>query len=85
MIDIASFGVIPSIDILGSSGSVSADSFLIGAGVEAVDANDYFLYDTALGYLKFDSDGSGSESAINLVKLVGVVEGLTNNDIYVAI
>jgi len=86
VVDLASFGVNVKALGLPSSGNVSIGSFLKGAGAKALDADDYFILDTARGVLMFDADGSGSGLAIDLVKFVGSsFTGLTNLDLFVAV
>lgn len=85
VIDLLSFGV----DVIGlgldSSGFVSAEAFVKGAGAQALDPNDHFLVDTATGQLSFDSDGSGSMSPIVMLNLGSSASTLTNTDLFVVI
>jgi Ca2+-binding RTX toxin-like protein/subtilisin-like proprotein convertase family protein len=67
MIDLASFGINPATLGITSSGIVSLDSLVQGAGARALDANDYFIFDTVQQVLYIDPDGSGA-----LASLVGV-------------
>ena len=69
VLDLASYGV--SAEELGllSSGLVSAESFVTGAGARALDSNDHFIFDTAQGILKFDIDGSGDEAAVAIARI----------------
>ena len=87
VIDLASFGV--SAEALGllSSGLVSADSFVVGAGADALDSNDHFLFDTAQGLLMFDADGSGEGAAISIARLQLDPDSdpLTAGDVFVGI
>ena len=87
VIDLASFGV--SAEALGllSSGLVSADSFVVGAGADALDSNDHFLFDTAQGLLMFDADGSGEGAAINIARILldPDSDSLTAGDVFVGI
>ena len=87
VIDLASFGI--DVEALGiaSSGLVSADSFVFGAGAVALDANDHFIYDSAQGILYFDADGNGSGEAIKLaeVKTDTGSDSLDSSDIFVGI
>lgn len=86
VIDLQSYGINPVSLGLSSSGTVAGASFVKGAGVRALDTNDYFLLDTAQGILKFDADGSGSGVAIDLVKFVGIVDtNFAAADVYIAI
>ena len=86
MIDLVSFGIdLPSLG-LASSGTVLSTSFIAGAGVQALDPSDHFLFDTARGVLRFDADGSGAAAPIDLVHFVGLLDQpLSGNDIYVAL
>ena len=87
VIDLASFGV--SAEALGllSSGLVSADSFVVGAGADALDSNDHFLFDTAQGLLMFDADGSGEGAAISIARILldPDSDSLTAGDVFVGI
>ncbi|MDG0978452.1 MAG: S8 family serine peptidase [Halieaceae bacterium] len=87
VIDLASFGLSPEALGLLSSGLVSADSFVSGAGAVALDADDYFIYDTATGILKFDADGNGEGEAIEIGKIQLDEDSgpLTSGDVFVAI
>jgi Ca2+-binding RTX toxin-like protein len=86
VIDLASLGIrLDSLE-LASSGLVSAESFVKGAGGPALDSNDYFLLDTAQGVLFFDCDGDGDEPAVALAKFVGVIDpAFAGSDIYMAL
>jgi Ca2+-binding RTX toxin-like protein len=86
VIDIASFGLLPSqLDLLGS-GTVDPAAFIAGAGVAPVTPNHHFMFDTASGMLRFDIDGSGSAAAVDLaqITLVGTSQ-MTPQDIFIAI
>ena len=69
IVDLNSFGVDPAVLGILSSGLVSDTSFIAGAGAVAVDANDHFIFDTAQGLLKFDSDGNGSAAAVDVAHI----------------
>ena len=84
VINLKSFGDNAFVRGLQSSGTLTATSFVKGPSASAKDSDDYFLLDTTTGILKFDADGNGSGEAINLVKLVGVVD-ISATDIYIAI
>ena len=84
MLDLASFGIDPMALGIMSSGMVSADSFVKGAGARAIDANDYFVYDTAQMTLYIDPDGSGSKVALMAAHLTNSLL-LTPDDLYVTI
>ena len=87
VVDLASFGI--SAEALGllQSGLVSASSFVAGAGAEALDLNDYFMFDTAQGILQFDSDGSGDAEAVTIARIQLDPDGgtLTAGDVFVGI
>lgn len=47
--------------------SIEADQVAVGSGYKkALDANDFFIYNTATGYLYFDKDGNGKAKAVQL-------------------
>ncbi len=52
-------------------GEVDAGNVVIGGGGAALDADDYFIYDTDDGALYFDYNGSGAGGAVQLATLVG--------------
>ena len=54
---------------LSTIGSLSPDNFLSSATGAALDANDYILYNSTTGALYYDSDGNGSEAAIQFATL----------------
>jgi Ca2+-binding RTX toxin-like protein/subtilisin-like proprotein convertase family protein len=86
VLDLASFGF--KLQDLGitSSGLVTEGSFLKGAGVKALDPNDYFLFDTAQNKLFFDVDGSGSAAPVELVQFqAGMDPNLSGSSIYVVL
>jgi Ca2+-binding RTX toxin-like protein/subtilisin-like proprotein convertase family protein len=87
VIDLASFGIdAEALGIL-SSGLVSTESFVFGAGAVALDNNDHFIYDSAQGILYFDEDGSGDAGMIELAR-VNTDDGsdaLNASDIFVGI
>ena len=86
VIDLVSFGIDPVALGLMSSGTVSSSAFVKGAGIRPLDPNDHYLLDTAQGMLRFDPDGTGPQTAIDLVKFVGVVDkDFASSDIYIAI
>jgi VCBS repeat-containing protein len=65
---------------LTATGVLNADNFKIGAG--AADANDYVIYNSATGALFYDADGSGMNSATQIVQL-GPNIALTYADFFV--
>ena len=87
VLDLASYGV--SAEELGllSSGLVSADSFVTGAGAKALDSNDHFIFDTAQGLLMFDADGAGEEKALAIarINLDEDSASMTSGDVFVGI
>jgi len=86
MLDLASFGVDPVALGLASSGTVTADTVVQGAGARALDPNDYFVYDTAQQCLYFDADASGAGAALPMVYLQGVgALNLVPDDLYITI
>jgi Ca2+-binding RTX toxin-like protein len=86
MIDLASFGISAQQLGLTSSGMVGADTFVQSAGAVALDANDFFLYDTAQMVLKVDFDGSGPGAAVDVVRLAGLSAAhIQASDIYISI
>ena len=86
VVDLAALGIDVALLGLLSSGTVSDTSFVKGAGVQALDPGDQFLFDTARAVLSFDADGSGWQAPIDLVQLFGVsANNLTGNDIYIAV
>jgi len=86
MLDLASFGINPQALGIASSGMVTADFFVTGAGARALDPNDYFIFDTAQQVLYFDPDGSGSKVALAGVHLTGSgALALAADDLYITI
>jgi Ca2+-binding RTX toxin-like protein len=51
-----------------------AEEFVKGPGVQALEADDHLLYDTAIGRLYYDADGSGAGDA----QLVATFQGAPN-------
>ena len=47
---------------LSPANPLDTGNFVSGAGVTALDANDYVLYDTANGNLYYDADGNGADN-----------------------
>ena len=84
MLDLASFGINPQALGILSSGMVSLDSLVQGAGARALDTNDYFIYDTAQMALYVDPDGSGPGAALMAVHLLNTPR-LTADDLYITI
>ncbi|NRP56742.1 MULTISPECIES: S8 family serine peptidase [unclassified Marinobacterium] len=87
IVDLASFGIDAQSLGLQSSGLVAAESFVSGAGAIALDPNDHFVFDTAQGLLKFDADGNGAGSAIDVmhITLDDPTTQLRATDIFVGI
>ena len=65
---------------LNTTGTLGAGRFRIGT--QAVDANDFIIYNNATGELLYDADGNGTSAAIQ-VAAVGVGLNMTNADIVV--
>ncbi|MBY0485555.1 calcium-binding protein [Nitrosomonas sp.] len=65
---------------LKTTGTLGAGQFRIGT--QAVDANDFIIYNNATGELLYDADGNGTSAAIQ-VAAVGVGLSMTNADIVV--
>ena len=65
---------------LTTTGTIPAGQFKIGTN--AVDANDYIIYNNATGALLYDADGSGLGAAVQIATLTGGL-AMTNADIVV--
>lgn len=52
-------------------GTLATENFISGASANALDSNDYLIYDTTNGSLYYDADGSGSAVKIEFVTLIG--------------
>lgn len=65
---------------LNTTGTLGAGRFRIGT--QAVDANDFIIYNNATGELLYDADGNGTGAAIQIAA-VGVGLIMTNADIVV--
>jgi len=64
-----------------SSGSLSANNFISGAGVkESVDNNDYLIYNSASGQLFYDADANGTTDEAVQIALIGNRAALTASD-----
>lgn len=74
-IDAASFGY------TGGTGTLSADHFVSAANNLALDADDYFIFNTTDQTLWFDRDGSGAREALIVADLQGGAV-LTASDIW---
>jgi Ca2+-binding RTX toxin-like protein len=87
VLDLASYGIFAEELGLLSSGLVSADSFVTGAGARALDSNDHFIFDNAQGILTFDIDGSGDEEAVAVaqIDLEEDSADLSSGDVFVGI
>lgn len=64
----------------GASASLDAGEFRASAGGNAVDGNDYILYDTSTGNLFYDADGSGGGSRVLFAQLKGLTGTLDVTD-----
>ncbi|BAL27319.1 calcium binding hemolysin protein, putative [Azoarcus sp. KH32C] len=56
---------------LAAAGSLSAANFIASGTGNALDANDYVLYNTSTGGLYYDADGNGAGSAVQIATLTG--------------
>ncbi|HJV26017.1 MAG TPA: hypothetical protein VJ673_10020 [Aromatoleum sp.] len=56
---------------LAATGSLSAANFVASATGNALDANDYVLYNTSTGGLYYDADGNGTTAAVQIATLTG--------------
>ncbi|MDV6344681.1 calcium-binding protein, partial [Nitrosomonas sp. Is37] len=65
---------------LTTTGRLAADQFTIGS--QALDANDFIIYNDATGALLYDADGSGADAAVQIAT-VGTGLAMTNADIVV--
>ncbi len=62
-------------------GSVGGGSFISGVGlVAAVDSNDYFIYNSSNGELRYDADGVGTLASPELFAVLGAGVALTAAD-----
>ncbi len=66
----------------GDSTPVIDDLLVQGAGATALDANDYFIFDTGNGAFYFDADGNGTRAPEQFAILSGVTS-LTASDIMI--
>jgi|CXWL01.1.fsa_nt_gi Ca2+-binding RTX toxin-like protein len=65
---------------LTTTGKLAADQFRIGT--QALDSNDFIVYNNATGALLYDADGSGAGAAVQIAT-VGVGLSMTHADIVV--
>jgi len=65
-----------------STGELSADNFV--AGTQALDANDFILYDKATGNVSYDADGNGSGSAVVFANFANKPTDIDYTDFMVA-
>ncbi len=66
--------------LLTTTGTLAASQFVIGA--DALDANDFIIYNNATGALLYDADGNGISVAAQIAT-VGVGLAMTNTDFVV--
>jgi Ca2+-binding RTX toxin-like protein len=64
----------------GATTGLDAVEFVANATGEALDANDYIVYDTSTGGLYYDADGSGSGSKVLFAQLMGLTGTLDFTD-----
>jgi serralysin len=69
----------------GATAGVDASEFRVSAGGNAVDADDFLLYDTATGSLYYDADGSGAGAKLLFARLTGLVGTLDSSDFTTAL
>ncbi|MEK9985945.1 MAG: hypothetical protein VW879_14490, partial [Opitutae bacterium] len=62
-------------------------SFVKGAGAVALDADDFWILDTATGILYFDEDGSGEKEAVEVARFEEDTDftDFTSGDVFIAI
>jgi Ca2+-binding RTX toxin-like protein len=65
-----------------TTGTLAAANFAANVGGNALDSNDFILYDTATGNLYYDADGNGSGTKILFghLDLSGVAGTVDNTD-----
>jgi len=87
VVDLGSFGIDAEAQGLLGSGLVSADSFVKGAGARALDADDFWILDTATGILYFDEDGDGEKEAVEVARFSEGTDftDFSAGDVFVAI
>jgi Ca2+-binding RTX toxin-like protein len=69
----ADFGGLPA-------GVLNAGRFVSGAGAVALDADDFFIFNTTTKVLSYDADGNGTGTAVQLVLMN--VAAMSNTDIF---
>ena len=67
----------------GASAGLEASEFRANVGGNALDANDFIVYDTSTGNLYFDADGSGSGAKLLFANLSGPIGTLDSSDFIV--
>jgi Ca2+-binding RTX toxin-like protein len=67
---------------LTATGLLSASFFRANTSGTAADSNDYLIYETDTGFLRYDADGSGAGVAVLVARFVGA-PSLTAADIFV--
>jgi Ca2+-binding RTX toxin-like protein len=67
---------------LGTLGVLSASNFRASTTGTAADGNDYLLYETDTGFLRYDADGNGPGAAVPIAKF-DLLPSLTAADIFV--
>lgn len=55
-----------------AAGELTAETFVLGAGAQVLDANDYLIYNTTNGTLSYDADGNGVGAQVDIVTLTGI-------------
>ena len=67
---------------LAATGVLSASFFRASTAGTAADSDDYVLYETDTGFLRYDADGTGAGAAVLIAKFTGA-PSLTAADIFV--
>jgi hypothetical protein len=86
MIDLASLGVNVIGLTLSSSGLLSNEAFVKGAGAVALDSSDRVIFDTARMVVMFDVDGTGALPSLEIARLQGqLAQALQANQVYLSV
>jgi Ca2+-binding RTX toxin-like protein len=76
-----------SLTFAGVNGSLSDTQFVLGANsndslVNAVDADDFIIYNQDTGNLYYDADGNGAGLKVQIVDFTGIAPALSSADIF---
>jgi len=87
IIDLGSFDIDVAALGLSGSGLVAEESFVGAPGVQALDGNDHFLFDTAQGVFFFDPDGNGEAAKYAVAHIILDDESarLQSSDVFVGV